>query len=158
MAKGGARDLDKEAAWRRAMRAQAGSGLSARAWCGEHGLKDSAFYWWRRELIRRDGDHADVSAVGVSDCVTPPGSASSAKATRSSATVLDRVAATEPSSFVPVHVVEDAAASADALVKANDREACCIEIVTGGRLVRVRGWVDCSMLTDVLDVLERRAC
>jgi hypothetical protein len=48
------RDLNKEASWRRRLRAQAQSGLSVRAWCRQHDTRLSAFYWWRAQLARRD--------------------------------------------------------------------------------------------------------
>jgi hypothetical protein len=55
MASGAAtRDLKKEATWRRHMIAQADSGLSIGAYCQRHGLPGHGFYWWRRELARRD--------------------------------------------------------------------------------------------------------
>lgn len=54
MAKIAARDLQKEAAWRERLDRQAESGQSIRAWCRRHGITETAFYWWRRELIRRD--------------------------------------------------------------------------------------------------------
>ena len=158
------RDPGKESFWRQRVADHAAGGLSVRNFCRQHDLKEVAFYWWRRELARRDAEHAD--GVAVADCVTQAGSASSACRTRSSTTVANRVTEKTPASFVPVHVVEDALASSDTLVRANDREACCIEIVTGGRLVRILGLVDRQALTDVLEVLvsvssaelERRAC
>ena len=58
---------------------------------------------------------------------------------------------TEPqaASFVPVQVIDHA-------VQGGDQQ---IEIVlTDGRRVRVTGTVNREMLTEVLDVLERRAC
>jgi hypothetical protein len=36
--------------WRDWIAKQAQSGLSVRAFCAQHGLKDQAFYWWRRQL------------------------------------------------------------------------------------------------------------
>jgi hypothetical protein len=54
MGKGAARDLKKESAWRRRLGQHADSGQSVRAWCREHRVTETAFYWWRRELARRD--------------------------------------------------------------------------------------------------------
>lgn len=50
------RDLEKEAAWRRRLREQGKSGQSVRAWCRRHGVRETAFYWWRKELARRDAE------------------------------------------------------------------------------------------------------
>ena len=49
-----ARNRKKEAGWRKHIRAQAGSGLSIEAYCRQHDLRAYGFYWWRRELSRRD--------------------------------------------------------------------------------------------------------
>lgn len=54
MVKGGRRDATKEKFWRRMIGQQAASRLAVRAWCHRHGHKESAFYWWRTELTRRD--------------------------------------------------------------------------------------------------------
>ena len=54
MGKRRARDLTKEAAWRRRLGRHAESGQTVRAWCRRHGLTEAAFHWWRRELARRD--------------------------------------------------------------------------------------------------------
>ena len=54
MAKVAARDLQKEAVWRRRLSRHAESGQSVRAWCRKHRVTETAFYWWRRELARRD--------------------------------------------------------------------------------------------------------
>ena len=112
MAKSRARDLTKEAAWRRRLARHAGSGQTVRAWCLRHGVKEAAFHWWRRELCRRDAE---------------------APAT----------------SFVPVHLTDEPARAGDGKIE--------IEL-TDGRLVRVTGTVNREMLTQGLDVLERRAC
>lgn len=65
MPSGAVRDLKKERYWRRIVRGQAASGLSVRAWCRKHGEKDAAFYWWRRELARRDVEEARPTFVPV---------------------------------------------------------------------------------------------
>jgi len=50
----GARSRKKEAGWRKHIRAQMGSDVSIAAYCCRHGLPEHGFYWWRRELARRD--------------------------------------------------------------------------------------------------------
>jgi transposase-like protein len=54
MAKGKRRDKSKEAFWQRTVRRQGQSGLTVRAFCREHALRETAFYFWRRELTRRE--------------------------------------------------------------------------------------------------------
>lgn len=46
----------KEAKWRRVVEGQPGSGLSIRVYCAQRGVREHGFYWWRRELARRDAD------------------------------------------------------------------------------------------------------
>ena len=47
------RDTAKEQFWRGAIGRQPGSGLSIRGYCRRHRLRETAFYFWRRELSRR---------------------------------------------------------------------------------------------------------
>ncbi len=63
--------------------------------------------------------------------------------------VARRDAEAPAASFVPVHVTDDPARDGDPQIE--------IEL-TDGRRVRVTGTVNREMLTQVLDVLERRAC
>jgi transposase len=49
------RDLEKERHWQDLVRQQDQSGLSVRAFCRREGVKESAFFWWRRELPHRRG-------------------------------------------------------------------------------------------------------
>lgn len=112
MAKRRARDLAKEATWRRRVDRQAASGQSVRAWCRRHRVKETAFHWWRRELARRNTE-------------------------------------AQAPSFVPVQVIDDPSRDG----------AAPIEIVlTDGRRIRITGTVNRETLTEVLDVLEYRAC
>ena len=65
MGKVATRDLQKEAAWRRRLSRHAESGQSVRAWCRKHGVTEAAFYWWRKELARRDAEGRAASFVPV---------------------------------------------------------------------------------------------
>ncbi|MCY2950574.1 MAG: transposase [Planctomycetota bacterium] len=74
MAKGKVRDKSKEAFWRRAVRRQGQSDLTVRAFCREHALRETAFYFWRRELARREvADAAFVPVRVVEEAPTPAG-------------------------------------------------------------------------------------
>jgi transposase len=52
------RDAKKERYWRDIVKRQGRSGHSVRDFCHREGVKESAFYWWRRELSRRSVKHA----------------------------------------------------------------------------------------------------
>ena len=56
MANSGLRDLKKEASWRQVILAHAGSAMSVRAWCRDRQVSEAGFYWWRRQLVRRDAE------------------------------------------------------------------------------------------------------
>jgi hypothetical protein len=58
------RDPKKEAFWREALARQRHSGLGVPAFCEAEGLKATAFYFWRREIGRRDA-RRPRSARGV---------------------------------------------------------------------------------------------
>lgn len=71
MARKTRRDLKKEAFWRRMVQGQVRSGLSVRAWCGRRRLRESAFYWWRTQLARRDAAAPPFAPVRVVADVPP---------------------------------------------------------------------------------------
>ncbi len=48
------RETERASYWRRIIRRQKASGQSVRAFCLSEGVKESAYYHWRRELVRRD--------------------------------------------------------------------------------------------------------
>jgi hypothetical protein len=56
MAKGVSRDRRREAEWRRAVREQKRSGLTIRDFCRRGKLRETAFYFWRGELQRRQAE------------------------------------------------------------------------------------------------------
>ena len=59
------RDPAKETFWRERIAEHTASGLSVREFCRRHDLKEVAFYWWRRELGRRDAEAQAGSFVPV---------------------------------------------------------------------------------------------
>ncbi len=65
------RDAAKERRWREAVKRFVRSGLGVRAFCRREKLTESAFYFWRRELDRRDAENTkrsgDRGAVGLRD-------------------------------------------------------------------------------------------
>lgn len=63
MAKGPRRDRSREQFWRKTLVDFQASGQSIRGFCGAHGLHESAFYFWRRELTRRDHRPAKRTAA-----------------------------------------------------------------------------------------------
>ena len=67
------RDRKKEWFWRRTIRRQPSSGMSVRAWCRKHGLRESSFYWWRAPLARRDAEAMTLVPVRVSTDPPPTG-------------------------------------------------------------------------------------
>lgn len=65
MARGQRRDSKKGSFWREMVDGQSGSGMSVRAWCRRHALREPTFYWWRRQLAGRDGENSSAAFVPV---------------------------------------------------------------------------------------------
>ena len=55
----------RESYWRQVVARWKRSGLSVRAFCGAEGLNPMTFYWWRRELGRRDQPQPSFLPVRV---------------------------------------------------------------------------------------------
>jgi len=60
--KGARRSAERERFWRRHVEAHGRSGARVRTYCAQHGLTESAFHYWKRELRRRDGEAATVDS------------------------------------------------------------------------------------------------
>jgi transposase-like protein len=129
------REIQRRNGWREIVRKQQEGGLSVRAYCRQAGVEESAFYWWRRELARRDRDDPQDRSVHQG--------AASKSAARISSSVAGGVG------FLPVQVVAD---HGEARVPA-------IEVLlAGGCVLRVLPGFDWQTLLDVLGVLEGRGC
>jgi len=122
------RDPKKESFWRRMMKRHSGSGMSIRAWCRQHDVKESAFHWWRRELARRDAETSEATVAKKTSFVP--------------------VRVTDDA-VVP---------KAPSAMNHPDDGSMIEVVLPNGHCVRLRGSVDRRRLVDVLDVLERRAC
>jgi transposase-like protein len=132
-------DPGKQTLWEEVVRRWKESGRSVREYCRTEGLRESAFYFWRRELARRS---QPLEAGGQP---------------RRSAEVLSspRPARRSPSpqrntpAFLPVRVVESTGAKLPGGVEI---------VLEHGRTVRVSPGFDRQTLADVLSVLEVRPC
>lgn len=125
MAKGTTRDRQREERWRAIMREHARSGMSIRGFCRKSNLRETAFYFWRRELQRRKAEQKQRRPRRRADQA--------------------QQAAAVPA-FVSVRVEEPKDAA---------EPAARIEIVlSGGRRVHVVAPVDRQALADVLAVLR----
>jgi len=126
-----------ERAWRERISAWATSGLTARAYCRDHGLSEPSFYSWRRKLRQRGGAGESCRGRG----------AMSKPASRRISTSND----VRPPAFVPVTVVGSPAPPALS-------DQAPVEIVHGsGATVRVNVTADAELLTAVFTALDR-AC
>jgi transposase-like protein len=131
---------ERQQYWEGIVRRWKESGRSVRGFCRAEGLRESAFYCWRRELERRK---PQATAVEV-----PEPQTGSVTPTPSRGKPLLRQDRPGPS-FVPVHLVASAAGPA----------AGGVEIVLGqGRTIRVPPGFDRQTLASVLALLEGQPC
>lgn len=132
-------DPQRQSYWEDVLRRWREGGQSGRDFCRAEGLRESAFYFWRRKLARGD---ERIETVERSRRQTRPRTRASQQTKRS------RRRGPQPS-FLPVRLVKPGLAEA----------ARGVEIVLAeGRTVRVPAGFDRQTLADVLAVLEARPC
>lgn len=137
--RGVARDLQREQFWRRMVRRQAGSGRTVREFCAAENLLESAFYFWRRELERRQHERRERRT------------ARSPRRRHAPAGVKSSPAAAGPTPFVPVEVLPTPHAPGPSTPR--------LEIVLpSGVTLHVPSGFDRTTLASVLDALEDRRC
>lgn len=137
---GARRDRGLERSWRRIVRDQQASPFTVRAFCEQHGLAESAFFYWRRELKRRDAEPRSVRAPRKSSRQT---------------------AAKDSPRFVSVVVGEalepSEPASPSTMPTSPVRSGAVIDLVhPGGLVIRVPNGCDAAALRMILDVLNER--
>lgn len=59
----GQRDPERERQWRERVARWATSGLSVREFCLQHGLIETSFYYWKRELRARDASATSSTVI-----------------------------------------------------------------------------------------------
>lgn len=148
-------DPRKQRYWEEVVRRWREGGESVRAFCRAEGLRETAFYFWRRKLARRgqhtgkpDASRRVLDAVNDSEHHARPATAAS----RSSMRASPRHGPV--ASFLPVQVVESASQRPGV---AESRHGVEI-LLAQGRTVRVQAGFDRQTLADVLAVLEARPC
>jgi transposase-like protein len=136
-------DPQKQRYWEEVVRRWKESGRSVREYCRAEGLRESAFFFWRRELSRRGPSSDTVSqAPSKGARVTPAPGPRKQPST-------GFAGSRGPAPFLPVRVVESTAVEASR----------GLEIVLGqGRVVRVPAGFDRQTLAEVLSLLEVRPC
>ena len=137
MAKKGERDPKRERFWRAALRRQQTSGLTAKEFCRREQLAETAYYYWRRELARRDQE---------------PGARAEREKVRASA-VPAAAARKRPVASTPLF---RELATLGGPSSAADRG---LEIILpSGYRLRLSAEVDRGLLADVLQTLETPRC
>ena len=130
-------DPQRQRHWEELMRRWREGGQAVRAFCRAEGVRESAFYFWRRELARRGrpGPGGDVQAQ-ASPALAAAGRRKSSRPAPGPV-------------FLPVQVVESRQTEAVRGVEI---------VLEQGRRVRVPPGFDRQTLVDVLSVLEVRPC
>ena len=150
MAKGMIRDKHLEARWRRIIGEHGGSGLTIRAFCRKSKLAESAFYFWRSELQRRDNERCEPQRRRLQRH----------QAERKQHSQQSKRSAQAPTASPAFVEVRLAASRAE---RVEGHSGTCaggrIEIeLSGSRRVHVSPPVDRQTLADVLSVLDGRSC
>jgi transposase len=135
---------ERERQWQETVRRWRQSGQTVREYCRAQGLKESALYFWRRELTRRrerrNGEGRAASGTPKDETVMPA-------RLRGPAAV--RASGEKPAHFLPVRLVGSAV----------EPNGGALEIaLTDGRIIRIRPGFDRQTLAAVLSVLESRPC
>ncbi len=132
--KGQRRDATKERHWRRMVRQWRRSGLNVREFCDWQNLSEPGFYFWRREIAKRDAEAAAARSR--------PRANSGRQGPRENA------ATSLTPAFLPVRVVADERTSA-----VRDERFLEVRLPTGVQL-RVPAGFDRQTIVDVFAALQ----
>ena len=137
MAKKGERDPKRERFWRAVLRRQGRSGLTAKAFCRQEQLSEASYYFWRRELARRDREPSPWHQRR-----REPVGAASFRAAK-------RPPVTSTPLFQELSILGGPSPAADRRLEI---------ILPDGCRLRLPAEVDRRLLADVLQALEARRC
>jgi hypothetical protein len=118
------RDPKREQTWRQHIERQRISGLTVRAFCSLHSLKATSFFYWKKEIARRDREAISPSAAASSTAPIAP-------------------------AFVSVSIVDPPVQR-----HTNDNGTPIDIRLADGQRVRVRSGCDRQLLADVLAMLR----
>lgn len=138
----GDRSSEKEAFWKLAVDEWKTAGTTIREFCRSNGLKESAFYFWRRELAKRAGLPALSPTEGP---VTEAEGRRTTRARKNSDT--SRASESPTAMFLPLTLRAHETAAAEGA------ESGSIEIVVGGHRLRVSPGFDEETLSRLLRML-----
>ena len=163
------RDTVKEGLWRERLKDCERSGLSVREFCRRIGVRESMYYWWKREIGRRDAERTRRDAPEGHAEVDHLAGDKPAGARRPLFAEL-RLTGSEPLEEAPSVVVEESVsqenarrkawAASESLAPGFDRssETACVTIVlANGRLLRVGRPLDPALVLEVAALLEGEA-
>lgn len=136
MARKGERDPKRERFWRAVLKRRQRSGLSVREFCRGERLSEASYYYWRREVARRDREPRPTVRRGRAAEVA------SRAATR-------KARAASGPLFRELAILAGPSSSG---------EDCLEILLPDGCRLRVPSAVDRQLLCDVLVALEARRC
>ena len=143
-------DPQRQSYWEAVVQRWREGGQGIRAFCHAEGLRESAFYFWRRQLVRRGRQAALVNG-------TQPRARAARPASRSSKGILPQPG-TAPS-FLPVRVIASTSGHPGVAEAGYPLAGRGVEIVLAqGRTVRVPAGFDRQTLAEVVAVLEAQSC
>jgi transposase-like protein len=138
-------DPQRQSYWEAVVERWREGGQGVRAFCRDEGLRESAFYFWRRQLARRGRQAAVVAS-------SQPQARSTKPASRSPKRILPQPGATL--SFLPVRLVAPTSGNLGVAQPTGGVEI----VLPQGCTVRAPVGFDRQTLSDVLAVLEARPC
>jgi transposase-like protein len=157
------RDTEKENYWKKQVELWQKSGLSVRAFCLEHGVVETSFYAWRRELIIRAREAGEVDpAVAATPNALKDGRGRTipVRFRQTDFHALNSVLNELPPNngpFVPLTIVPDASSSEDEKVHTSVGSGLTIT-TPSGYAIRLSARNDLDLLKMALKVLEDQKC
>lgn len=136
------RDGTKERQWRIRIDRQRRGGGTIAAFCREIGVSQASFYFWRREILRRDAERGNGRRNITPDYQTK-----------------DRI----PPTLAPVQLIDAADdASRDETLSPdtnkNGSDSAIEILLTDGLTVRASSQVSADRIADVVRAIEARSC
>jgi transposase-like protein len=161
------RDPTKEGYWRKQLALWQASGLSIRAFCREHGVVETSFYAWRRELIVRAREDGTAEEITGADRTTPNivkdgrGRTISIRYRQTDQPIMQALLkdGEKPNPFIPIRIAQEKdgveAARQTPLQESEVESQAEIEIaLPGGAVIRLKDNSNLRLLAELLSILK----